>query len=96
MTLGAEFAPPGAMTEALTWIASFYYVGFAAGNAVAGRVAHDLGPRSALVAAAAFAGAAALLSLVGRGRLGEVFPSRTRPAVVDQRQSPLAKATVTA
>jgi len=73
MSLGAAFAPLGATTEAFTWIASLSYVGFAAGNALAGRVVEDAGPRSALVAAAAFAGAATLLSLVGRHRLAQVL-----------------------
>lgn len=73
LTLGSEFAPPGTKTEALTWLISLQYVGFAVGNAFAGRVVQDAGPRAAFAAAAVFACAATVLSLVGRGRLKEVF-----------------------
>lgn len=73
LTLASNFAPRAATTEALTWVASFYYVGFAAGNTVAGGAAQNAGPRAALFAAAVFALAATLLSLVGRDRLRQVL-----------------------
>lgn len=78
LSLATGCAPRAATTEALTWTASFYYVGFALGNTVAGGVAQDAGPRAALAAAAAFALAATLLSLIGRDRWTLVFRGTAR------------------
>jgi predicted MFS family arabinose efflux permease len=92
LRLGAHVAPPGSTTEALTWMASFYYVGFAVGNAVAGHIAQDFGPQSTLASAAAFAGLATLLSFIGRERLSEVLGLRTRSLSRNPERSPYAQA----
>lgn len=62
-------APPGAATEAFTWVIMSTVVGVAAGNIVAGALAQEVGWRAALLAACATAALGAALTFARRRTL---------------------------
>jgi hypothetical protein len=65
-------APPGAATEAFTWLIMSTVVGVAIGNAVAGALAQDAGWRAALLMACGTAALGAALSFTRRRTLSPV------------------------
>jgi predicted MFS family arabinose efflux permease len=62
-------APPAAITEAFTWLLMAVVLGIALGNAAGGAIIDAAGWREALLAAAGFAAAGALVTVARRGTL---------------------------
>ncbi|HUZ23660.1 MAG TPA: MFS transporter [Streptosporangiaceae bacterium] len=65
-------APPGRRTEGMTWLSSAIAVGLAAGSAIAGHIVDAGGARWGYVFAAGCGGLAAVVCIVGLGRLRAV------------------------
>jgi MFS family permease len=70
--LVSAVAPPGAATEAFTWVIMSTVVGVAAGNTLAGALAQEAGWRVALLAACAVAALGAVLTFTRRRTLSGV------------------------
>ncbi len=67
--LAGALAPRGRVTESFTWLVTALVVGVAAGNAVAGELSDVASWRVAVLAAAALAGVAALMTVARRRTL---------------------------
>jgi predicted MFS family arabinose efflux permease len=71
--MSQRVAPPGAITEAFTWLIMAVVLGIAAGNAAGGAIVDDVGWRAAMLVGSAVAAGGAVVTFARRRTLEGVY-----------------------